>query len=270
MRASIIAALVVVCGTNLLSQGARPQLAFDVASVKPVADSTNGGGGWLPGGRFVMSQATLPTLIRMAYGLPDYRVVNASASWIDTDWFAVDARAPQIDGKTATREQVAQMLQALLADRFKLVTRRETRELPIYTLVFARGDRRPGPQLRQSAIDCSTVEGRNRALATLAKDHMVCGTTMGPTAAGLMSFTADGVQFSQLPALAAFLLQREITDRSGLSGLFDWTIRWAAEPTVDGPSFLTALEDQLGLKLEAGRGPVELLIIESAERPTPN
>ena len=217
-----------------------------------------------------MNYATLQTLVRMAYEVPDYRVVNAGASWIDSDLFSVDAKAPQMDGKPATPAQVTRMLQALLAERFELVIRRETRELPTYTLVFARSDRRIGPQLRRSQIDCSTPDGRTRAIATLAKGHMVCGTTMGPTPAGLMSFTADGVLFAQIPALAAAVLKREVRDTTGLSGLFDWEIQWAGEPTIDGPSFLTAADDQLGLKLEPGRGPVEVLVIESATHPTPN
>jgi uncharacterized protein (TIGR03435 family) len=85
-----------------------------------------------------------------------------------------------------------------------------------------------------------------------------------------MSYTADGLEFAGLVGFAASKLRRTVRDETGLSGLFDWEFSWADEFEIDGPAFLTAFEEQLGLKLESGRGPVELLLIESAERPTPN
>jgi|SRR5688572_29517683 uncharacterized protein (TIGR03435 family) len=270
MKGIIGVALFVVCGTHLLAQSA-PQvpLTFEVASIKPAKQATAGGGGFPPG-RFFMSHATLQTLVRLAYDVPDYRVINGGPSWIGSDEFEVDARAPTISGTLATQAQVKRMLQALLQERFKLTIRRETRDMPNYQLVFARPDRRLGQKLRRSQSDCATPEGRNRARAAATGGRFPCYTTMGPTPGGQMLFTADGIEFAQLVEFAAQRLRRTIRNDTDLSGLFDWEFSWADELEVDGPAFLTAFEEQLGLKLESGRGPVELLVIDSAERPTPN
>ena len=267
MKGIIVVALFAVCATHLLAQSApQPPVTFEVASVKPVADPNARGSGGFPPGRFLMSKVTLLTLVRMAYDIPDYRVVNAGPAWIGSEWFSIDAKAPEVAGSPAREAQMLPMIRALLAERFKLVIRRESRELPIFTLVFARADRRLGPQLRRSQIDCST-EGRTRAAAA---GRLVCGTTMGPTPAGLRSFSAEGVPFSQLVKMAAGALARDIKDATGLSGLFDWELMWADRPEVEGPALPIAFQEQLGLKLEPGRGPVEILVIESAEHPTPN
>jgi uncharacterized protein (TIGR03435 family) len=206
----------------------------------------------------------------LAYDVPDYRVINGGPSWIASEEFEVDAKAPTISGTPAPQAQVKRMLQALLMDRFKLTIRRETRDMPNYQLVFARPDRRLGQKLRRSQSDCSTPEGRNRARAAAAGGRIACYTTMGPMPGGQTLFNADGTEFARLVEFAALRLRRDIRNDTGLSGLFDWEFSWADELEVDGPAFLTAFEEQLGLKLESGRGPVELLVIESAERPTPN
>ena len=267
MKGLIIVALFAVCATHLVAQSApQAPLTFEVASVKPVTDPNARNTGGFPPGRVFMSKVTLQTLILMAYEVPDYRVVNAGPAWIGSDYFSIEAKAPEFVGGPATTPQMMPMIRALLADRFKLVIRRESRELPIFTLVFARADGRLGPQLRRSQIDCSP-EGRTRAAAA---GRRVCGVIMEPTPAGLRSFKADGVLFSTLVNRAADALAREIRDTTGLSGLFDWELMWADRPEVEGPTLPIAFQEQLGLKLEPGRGPVDLLIIESAERPTPN
>ena len=83
-------------------------------------------------------------------------------------------------------------------------------------------------------------------------------------------YGAAGVDFVQLTSLLSTEFGRPVTDRTGLSGLFDWELKWADAPEVDGPSLMTAFEEQLGLKLQSARGPIEVLIVESAEPPTPN
>jgi uncharacterized protein (TIGR03435 family) len=265
VRAAVVLALIggmAVVSAQSTAPAQGPAV-FEVASIKPVAIPPEfGGGGFFPGGRFAMSNATLRRLIQLAYDLEDYQVVNAGPKWIESDLFAVDAKAA--NGFSPSTNQVRSMIQNLLAERFKLIVRREVRDMPMYTMVFARADQRLGPQLRQSQMDCSP-EGRRKALSVLANGRRPCAMMMS---AGF--YAADGVEFSQLTNLMANEFARPVTDRTGLSGLFDWELKWAWSADADGPALLTAFEEQLGLKLETGRGPVEVLVIESAERPTPN
>jgi uncharacterized protein (TIGR03435 family) len=234
---------------------------FEVVSIRPAPPDQRGGGGFFPN-RFSMSNVTLLSLIQFAYDLKGYQLVNNGPAWINSDRFVIDARTAE---PPPTRTQIHSMVQAVLAERFKLTVRRETRETAIYTMDFSRADRRLGPQLRKSQIDCSTQEGRNRAMAILADGRKPCYTMMSPG-----FYRADGVDFIQLTNFLSGAVGRPLTDRTGLSGLFDWELTWADAPEVDGPALVTAFEEQLGLKLQSARGPVEMLIVESAERPTPN
>jgi uncharacterized protein (TIGR03435 family) len=265
IRAAIVLAF--VSGVVVLSAQptapAQAPAAFEVASIRPVATPSDfGGGGFFPGGRFAMTNATLRTIIQLAYDLKDYEVVNAGPKWVESDLFAVDAKAA--NGSARTTEQVRFMVQNLLAERFKLVIRREVRDIPGYTMVFARADQRLGPQLRRSQIDCSR-DGRRKALSALADGRKPCATMMS---AGF--YAADGVEFAQLADLLAPEFGGPVTDYTGLTGLFDWELKWASTPEAEGPALVTAFEEQLGLKLERGRSAVEVVVIQSAEQPTPN
>jgi uncharacterized protein (TIGR03435 family) len=102
-------------------------------------------------------------------------------------------------------------------------------------------------------------------MAILADGRKPCYTMMSPG-----FYRADGVDFIQLTNFLSGAVGRPLTDRTGLSGLFDWELTWADAPEVEGPALVTAFEEQLGLKLQSARGPVEMLIVESAERPAPN
>ena len=160
------------------------------------------------------------------------------------------------------------MLQALLANRFKLTAKRETRDMPIYALVVSRQDRNVGVGLRPAVVDCAPIEGRRSA----------CGITIGNG-----SFLARGTTMAQVVANLSPFVGRTIVDRTGLDGLYDFTLRFApdggestrvdpgnAANAGDSPSIFTALQEQLGLKLESSRGPVDVLVIDHVERPTPD
>jgi uncharacterized protein (TIGR03435 family) len=261
----VVMALVIVGGVAVLhsqSPTSATPASFDVVSIKPVATPPErGGGGFLPG-RFVVTNATLYTLVQTAHELKAYQLVNNGPSWITSEQFSVDAKAGATSTTPLMPVQMRPLLQRVLTERFKLRTHRESREMPIYNLVFARRDQRLGSQLRPSRIDCSTAEGRTQALSVMAEGRKPCGTiwTNG-------SFTADGVDFAQLTMV---VLDRPVINRTGLRGSFDWELKWVPDPDLDGPALGTAFEEQLGLKLEPGRGPIEVLVIDSAERPTPN
>lgn len=208
-----------------------------------------------------MSGATVQELVRLAYGVADYQVMNAPG-WATTEKYVIDARAGDV---TPTRQEVGLMLQSLLADRFKLVVRQDNHEMATYVLEMARPDKSLGNRMRRSTIDCSTTEARERARATLPPGRQPCSTSMDGG-----SFLADGVEFTTLTGLLSSSLRTPIDDRTGLKGLFDWELRWSRDPGKEGPSLLVAVEEQLGLKLRSSRAPVPVLIIESVERPTPD
>jgi uncharacterized protein (TIGR03435 family) len=264
-------------------------LAFEAASVKP---NKSGGNqvsiGIQPGGRFNAVNVPLRFLIRNAYQLQDFQLVGGPG-WVATDRFDVIAKAegdlPPAPPGTAGPVQI--MLRNLMADRFKLRVHRETREMPIYALVLARADGRLGPRLTPSTVDCA-ARGRARGGAPpaipLPTDRPVCGMRTGPG-----SMAGGGFPLSQLAASLSPFAQRIVIDRTGLTGNFDLDLTWTPDqipqggggpgglpagvpppPPIDpnGPSLFTAVQEQLGLKLESVRGPVDVLVIDSVEQPS--
>jgi uncharacterized protein (TIGR03435 family) len=250
--------------------GATP--AFDVVSVKP--DHSGSLNIFLqaqPGGRIVATNVTLRLLIRNAYRVQDSQIVGGP-DWIGTDRFDIEAKAPG----NPTQGELQLMLRALMADRFKLTVHNETRELPVYGLTLARADGRLGAQLRRSETDCSAAPGVTRgtpppAPAAAGTPQARCGFFVGPG-----TISARGVT---MPALAASLsnnVSRVVLDRTSLAGDFDVDLKWTPEggggaadstPDPDTASIFTAVQEQLGLKLESARGPVDVLAIDAAERP---
>jgi uncharacterized protein (TIGR03435 family) len=213
-------------------------------------------------------------LIREAYRIGDDQLVNAP-DWTRTERFDVNAKlereAPIVRGQPGERQLA---LRSLLAERFKLVVHRETREVPMYALVMARTDRKPGPMLKPLSIDCSPEAAPARIAAAEAGKPMpgMCGTRVntgrirfgGPLSAFAKAFSPDG---------------RSIVDRTGLTGNWEFDLTFTPEPEplrpgrqepppVDpnGPSLVTALQEQLGLKLESIRGPMEVLVVDRVER----
>jgi uncharacterized protein (TIGR03435 family) len=178
--------------------------------------------------------------------------------------------APPVPGQTPL------MLRNLLADRFKLVVRSETRERPIYALVLARVDGRLGPRLHKSTADCAAA---NAALARGAvppeanarggRSQCGGGTRPGQIAMG-------GMSMAQLSGMLSQFLQRIVVDSTGLAGAFDIDLTWAADGPqtspvdADAASIFSALQEQLGLKLEPRQGPVPVVVIERVEQPTEN
>jgi uncharacterized protein (TIGR03435 family) len=179
------------------------------------------------------------------------------------------------------------MLQSLLAERFKLATHKDTRELPIYSLEVARSDGRLGPQLRPATVDCEAMIAAARARGgpppapPAPGERPICGIRINP---GRLS--GGGFPLSQFAATLSQFVQRIVVDRTGLSGNFDVDLTWTPDqlpqggpppgapplPPADpnGPSIYTAVQEQLGLKLESAKGPVDVLVIDRAESPTPD
>lgn len=257
-----------------------PLPSFEVASIK-VNKSGEPGGGFRPrGSQLVVVNYTLFDIIRNAYGLQGNQILGGPA-WITAASERFDITAKATEGTKP--DQMLLMVQQLLADRFKLRLHQETRELPIFALVMARDDRRLGPQMKPAAFDCTTLRaalarGERPTLPPRA-DKPSCGaqTRLG-------HFLVGGYPMSDIARnLSAFVGGRPVVDRTGLTGIYDFELTWTPDqlppappgqtlPPADpnGPSLFTAVQEQLGLRLQATTGPVEVLVIDNAERPTPD
>jgi uncharacterized protein (TIGR03435 family) len=263
--------------TAPLTARAQTRAEFEVSSVKP---NTSGPGAFainaLPGGRFTATNVTVRALIQSAYGLQAVQITGGPG-WLNTDRFDIVAK-----GEGGDPGRVPLMLRSLLADRFKLVVRAETRDAPIYALAVARSDGTLGADLHRAAVDCSADAAANAQNVVKAPPRQgsaaACGIRMG-----LGTLTVAGATLPQIAGSLSGILDRIVVDRTALAGTFTAALKWTPDqatpgmaqkaafvPTIDpnGPSIFTAVREQLGLKLEATHGPLELLAIVSVERPT--
>jgi uncharacterized protein (TIGR03435 family) len=262
--------LLTIGGYVALAQApaASPQgETFEVVSVKPMK-ALPGRERWSnspPSGHFTTSNITVQTLIRNAYFLKDFQIINAPG-WTSADRFAIDAKGAPWN----TTEQFKSRLQGILTDRFRLAVHGETREMPIFALVLARPDGRLGPDLRRSDIDCAEV-ARTRASTPRPASPTATEPCMKKAPESYL-LVAGTMPLSSLADDLTTELKRTVVDRTGLTGNFDYRLRWSPDQSVDptAPLIVTALQEQLGLKLESARGPVEVLVIDRVERPVPD
>jgi uncharacterized protein (TIGR03435 family) len=276
-RLLVVAAAPAVLAT-LLSAQAPAGLAFEVASIKPDTSGPRGISNlFLSGGRYVGSATTVRGMIRFAYQpLLDRQIVGGPA-WLDSERFEIQAKAsgnPSVD-------TLRLMLQGLLADRFKLHAHTERRESPAYLLVRARTDGRLGPQLKPGTVDCSDHRGDAPPPDSTAPaaPPVECGfriaTRFAPGAGMQIIQTGKGVTVTQLAAQLSTSspVGRLVIDRAGLAGTYDVDLSFAAGSpgdTADAASIFTALQEQLGLKLDSTTALVDFLVIDAAEHPSQN
>ncbi len=253
MKKNVMPLVAFVVGASSLAllgraQSDQTQPAFEVTSVKPNTSHSTGIGGpgdRLVNGEFRQTNIPLRALIRLAFQQMQSDEIVGGPSWLDTD-------RGDIVGKTELATAPAPpMLRTLLADRFKLVVRHETKELPMYSLVVVKQGT-AGPLMRAST---------ERTLYRQA-----VGTFIG-----------KAVPLKTLVDVLAFAVQRPVVDRTQLTGKYDVDLHWApfgtdasgsGSPAPDAPSIFTALQEQLGLKLEPTEGLVDVLVIDHVERPT--
>jgi uncharacterized protein (TIGR03435 family) len=250
-----------------------------------------------PSGRVFAINLPLRELIQVAYGLRNNQLIISSQ--LADARFDLEARA----GATATREQAIAMLRTLLTERFNLKTHEEKRELPVYTLLRVTADR-VGPKLKPSPVDCASITFPSgpglpppppppppaMAGTPLLANHMLaqCPTMFFP--GGMSVRSMDMAAFS---IALERIVRRQVNDKTGLQGPFDFDLTYTpdtldvpvgsgivggpvagpqpgAPASQDGPSLFEALRNQLGLRLEGGRAPVDVLVVDQVQQPTEN
>jgi uncharacterized protein (TIGR03435 family) len=240
--------------------------AFEVASIKPSKAGSGGSHSSFDDVRLTATNISVKTLIQYdAYGIPGPQILGGP-NWVGSDRFDIEAKVDDVvvaEMAKLDREQrnqmERQMVQQLLADRFKLAVHFETKELPVYALVVAKG----GPKLAVSTV----------------KDG---GTSVS---SGNARMTAKGVTMTKLAQTLTQVLARElgriVIDKTGIDGKYDVKLEWAPDSgsatpggsndiAPPGPSIFTATQEQLGLKLESTKAAVETLVIDHIEQPSEN
>lgn len=265
-----LAALVIAVAPSARAQSSRPQ--FEVASIKRNLSTQVGGRfGQLPD-RFDATHVNLWRLISLAYRVQFSQIVGGP-EWADSDFWDVQGKAedgsipntPRPPSVTGPPDSMALMLQTLLEDRFHLRVHREEREMPVYELHVAKAGSKMRLSLEQNTLRPDSTNVQRGGLQ--ARRGMIEGTP--------------------LPNLVEALsqqLDRRVIDKTGLNGLYDFGLKWMPDeppdplspgaqlppPDRSAPSLVTALQEQLGLKLESSKGPVEVLVIDSISKPTEN
>lgn len=245
--------------------------AFEVVSVRP---DPRGQTGWMIGGTpdgYRAFGATMWMLVREAYGVFEDGRISGAPSWFTSDKFSIEAKVAEQDEaafKKLDYNQRREMLQSILADRFKLSVHWEAKEMPIYALIVAKN----GPKLHESAPD-PDAPGRAKGMGGLVKR-------------GSPHLIVEGGTMEALARQLSFATGRTVIDKTGLIGRYDYHLDWTPEtfasplmgatgfsaPASDSnaPSIFTAVQEQLGLKLDSQKGPVDVLVVDHAEKPSPN
>jgi uncharacterized protein (TIGR03435 family) len=270
-----------------VAQSQNAPQSFEVASVKPSAPS--GSNVFMvrvemaPGGRYTASGVTLKLLLQQAFDVRDYQITGGPG-WISSERYDINAKAGVPD---INRDQIKVLLQSLLAERFQLQVHRETKELPVYQMVIGKN----GHKLHASEFQ---PEDKPEPKPDPGAPAHAAGGTSDAQKRGAMIRMGRGMldaQMANISALANMLgqqLGRPVLDKTGLKGSWDFKLEWTPDESqrsmgfggaghegpppgdASGPSLFTALQEQLGLRLETAKGPVEILVIDRVEKPSEN
>ncbi|HEY4840211.1 MAG TPA: TIGR03435 family protein [Candidatus Acidoferrales bacterium] len=274
-----------------LASASLPDFKYDVASIKPSPPPT--GGGMMVGMRetpdgLVATNVPLLFLVQSAYTV-DRPQISGAPSWLNSDRYDVDARMDSsvvdaLEKLTVDERKVARrkMLQALLADRMKLVVHHDSKEVTIFSLVIAKN----GPKLQESKPAVAPANGTGGSAGGRGSG---LGMSMG-SEEGMTTATFHDSPISYVASWLQANLRTPVLDKTELTGLYDFKLKWMPErnrsavPSSDapngqpavatsdptGPTLMDAIQDQLGLKLEPGKGPVEVIVIDHIEKPSGN
>jgi uncharacterized protein (TIGR03435 family) len=235
---------------------AQTPAPFEIVSIKPAPPNDPGPILQITAGGTFNGRASVATLIQMAYNIKPF-LISGAPKWLGAEEFRILAKPPEggpAKENPTLDSDVQQRLQALLADRFHLVIHREPKEMPVYALVVAK-----------TGLKLHEVEGRGNFKLKSIKNGVV---------------NDGGAKIGLLVSLLANHFDRPVLDETGLTGYYRFNLSWAPDPPPGmaaaaasdpaGPSLFTALQEQAGLKLEAVRRPVPMLVIDHVERPSEN
>lgn len=265
--------VLIVTGLPLAPQ--QPAPAFEIASVKRnTSGELYGTAGPQAGGRFIMVNLPVIRLIRAAYPHLTASQVTGVPEWVNSERYDITATA----GRDVTAAEMEGLLRRLLLDRFGFTGHFEFRDQDAFALIRVSEHKPLFPQLQRATNDCtSVVDGRPGTASNLPR------TMNGAPACGLVydgqKLIAGGITMAQLARNLTPLVGRIAVDRTGLDGYYEFTLEYAANPGNTAglpdagdprPSIFGALQEQLGLRLDSQRIPVEVLVIDWVERPTPD
>jgi uncharacterized protein (TIGR03435 family) len=236
-------AAVFLCALDLWAQ--RPN-TFEVASIRRNLSGDPNTNFGITGGKFTMINGSLKTLIRNAYDIQAFQLAG-EPSWIDSERY--DITAATGSSETIGEEQFALLLRSLIADRFGLQVHWETREGSVYALTIDKGGPKFNKSVNEGKPNINTRKGSGK---------------------GQMIGTRESI--SILAGNLGNQLGRIVLDKTELTGAYDWMLEWSLDPAIEStePSLFTAVREQLGLKLTAQKGPIPMLVIDSAQRPSGN
>ena len=292
ITASIVVAIELVAIVALHAQQAADRPRFEVASIKPNVSNDGRISVNRTGSRYTASGISLALLIRNAYNVQEFQVIGMPA-WGNSDRFDIVATMPADPDPAPPSPGVPSrqslMVQALLEERFRLAVHKATREMPVYALVMANSDRKLGPSLRRSTVDCAAMIAATRARGSVPSlppsgELPPCSSSVAPGNIVVRSQTMAEIAtaLSRLTNTGSSL-GRLIVDRTGLEGYYDVDLHFAPDriPNVgpagpqglppidpDAASIYAAMREQLGLKLDSQRAPVEVIVIDRVEKPT--
>jgi uncharacterized protein (TIGR03435 family) len=263
---------------SIRAQATAARPSFEVASIKRY---TGDGSGitfaFRPGGRLTVVNNELTNVIDNAYGIQYYQLLGGP-DWINSDRYNMEAKA---EG-SPDRKQMMLMLQTLLEDRFQLKVHRETRELPVFVLTVAKGGLKMEPTVEGS---CEPFDPNKALRRREPGEKILCGNNIIVR----NGWNATAINMGGVTGALGALLRRKVIDKTAITGTFDVHLQWTPDEASDEapaglsvpgqpapsnedrlPSLFTALQEQLGLRLESSKGPVEVLVIDRVERPTEN
>ncbi len=251
-----------------LAQETENAPSFEVASVKANLSFTGPSAisGATPG-RFTASNTPLRFIILYAYRLLDNQLTGAP-DWTSSDSFDIAATYPP--GNTPTDEEVHGMVRKLLSERFGLMVHREQREQPMYSLVLATKTGRLGKQLHRSDVNCEQWLADKRPQTDAGGPSPVTPSGKRPACMMIATrrFLTGGTRtIAHLAVTLQSMVGRPVVDRTGLTGAFDMDLQWDDK---EGPSIFTALQEQLGLKLDSGQDRVDTLVVDHVQKPAAN
>lgn len=268
--------------------------AFEAVSVKPGGPGGSYRGGGTEGDRYIQSGATLKLLLQIAYGTPARpgswgmllraNQIIGGPDWIDSDWFDIEAKVG-CSGGVVSDEQLHLMVQSMLEDRFQLKVHHEIRKLPIYNLVVAKDK----PKIKLSSDQAAARPSELMSLspceqppvnrpAAINSRALPPGILLMRTSAATVTLTGNAVSIADLVSMLQ-QTDRMVVDKTNLNGRFDVTLQFRRDAPLStvtpdmnasAPSLFTAIEEQLGLRLESAIAPLPVVVVDSAQRPSAN